>query len=152
MSLLAPTVTQEPIILQQLLRCHTRVLIDTQHVTQHLHALIAQVISEQPQTAPLDPSVQLSIRLALEWEVPVQQAEQQDASSPNISRRPIVLNPAYNFRAHIAGSATEHLDLLLRLILCTKTEIDNFDIVICVQNHVFQFYVPVGYTLGVQIS
>jgi len=61
-------VAQEPVVLQQLGRCQTRVLVYVDELFQDVNALVGQVVTHQLVTTSLNPPVQLCIRLPLERE------------------------------------------------------------------------------------
>ena len=122
--------------MKYLLCGQTRVRVHVDDAFHQVQTLIRQIVTDHLVVAPLNSSVKLGISLPFEWEVAIQETEEQDSSSPDVSWRPEILNSAHDLRCHVRRRTTKQLHFLLWKLLGRKAKIDQLDVDLAVQKHI----------------
>lgn len=120
--------------------------IDNQHFHDQLLGLNADrdLIGKSVQSSA-DDLVQLLCVFAFERKLAAKHSVEQNAARPNIGWLAAVVFPLDNFRTHIAGSSAEHPEIDFSDGLASESEVDEFDLVVRIDDDILQLDVSVSY-------
>ena len=92
------------------------------------------------------------VALSTEGEPPVQQRVEEDPQRPDVrSATAVLLAPRYLGR-HVTRRPAEDGELLVLGDRDTEAEVNDLDVVMSVDHHVFELDVPVDHVLGVAVG
>lgn len=101
--------------------------------------------------APADSLIKLLRILAFERKPSAEHGIKQNAACPDIGRWSAVVSPLNNLWTHIAGGSTEHPEIGFAIGLTCEPEVDEFDLVVGVDDYVFKLDVSVRYFVLMKI-
>lgn len=123
----------EPWVIEQVLCCCSRVIIDIQATLQDVKVFPCDLLVVYVVGSSLDSAIQIVISLPSEWEAAVQEGIEQHTGGPDISWWAGILNFGDNLRCHVRRCATEHPNLLVVWNAGGEPKVDELDVLILIE-------------------
>lgn len=141
----------EPRIIEQIFRRRPSVIVDIQASLENVEVLAGHPLVVDVVSSSLDAAVQIVVCLPSEWEAPVEQRVEENASGPDVSRRSCILDLRHDLRRHVGWCTAEHANLLVVGDARRESEVDELDVLGLIKQDVLQFDVPVSDALAMAV-